>query len=539
MSILKIKRKDLTQPKVESNAPRTEIYSMPELNRNKSSAKWPVVFAIIGFVVSVLGFSFYLKEAKSKGMAKQGQFKVTITVVDSNNLPVSKAIFKNGNRVLGEASSEGKWRKSFQIASGAEYPLLIEAQDNQGNSEAKLVKFTFPTWSKQASLVNRTIQFSRLKNKPSSAEEADMLSSANRNIDPLEESTSLTSNALTSNVEVKVEDKVGDKKLSGRLEGELAKSTSAVSQPTSSALKPASQDDLALKGKAGSDQLHSNEELNDDFAGENASLEVGTFPKSIWVTTAQEVGLQNDSQPQSLLAIKDAILFRAKALGLTGTETSPFKIFLKPLSTKVGEVTQNLVEVSVTFQGKHMGRFLRNYQENAIATARLILWRSHLEIPVSYTLKKSGDKFQVSKFETPSKLWQLSEGNVVQDKQGKLATVVDQNNQDGYFSLSAPEEFCSMESNCIVQLVDEEGTPKDWSRRSLRILGLGSRDVTVYAGGNPCPKVQGEFIYRGLGNGFTIFTIVEKGEIIYRNAQHNNLYQQTIISLPLPAISAR
>jgi hypothetical protein len=197
------------------------------------------------------------------------------------------------------------------------------------------------------------------------------------------------------------------------------------------------------------------------------------------------------------------------------------------------------VEVSVSFQGKHMGRFLRNYQENAIATARLILWRSHLEIPVSYTLKKFGDKFQVSKFETPSKLWQLSEGNVVQDKQGKLATVVDQNNQDGNFSLSAPEGFCSMESNCIVQLVDEEGTPKDWSRRSLRILGLGSRDVTVYAGGNPCPKVQGEFIYRGLGNGFTIFTIVEKGEIIYRNAQHNNLYQQTIISLPLPAISAR
>jgi hypothetical protein len=50
---------------------------------------------------------------------------------------------------------------------------------------------------------------------------------------------------------------------------------------------------------------------------------------------------------------------------------------------------------------------------------------------------------------------------------------------------------------------------------------------------------KGEFSYEGQDNGFTVFTVLEEGKIIYRNALHNNLYQQTILTLPVASISRR
>jgi hypothetical protein len=538
MSILKIKRKNLSQVSPENASFKPDPVKVPELKQNKTSGQLPGLVALVGFIISILGFSLYIKESKSKGNIKQGQFKVTISVVDSNNLPVEKAVFKSGNRILGESSSDGKWRKNFQISGGAEYPLLIEAQDSQGNLEAKLVKITFPTWSKQSANLNRTIQMVKLRNTQDSPEILPSSAAASGNVEigtEVEKSQSRAS-SFSANREVKIE------------EGKL--------YTKSSREFPTSEANVSLRSQA-KDQISTNESLDLNSPGEgnknsangaspessprepSVNLDLGSYPKSIWVSAIGDSGLKNEKDSQSLVAIKDAMLFRAKALGLVSTEKSPFKIFLKHLEAKVGENSQNLVEVTVNFQGKTMGTFLRNYQENTIATARLILWRSHLEIPVRYSLKRVGDKFQIAQFENQSKLWQLSEGNVIQDKNGMAASVSSLSNHDHYLSLSAPAGFCGTSPTCNVQLVNEEGAPKDWVPRSLRILGLGNREVSVFAGGNPSPKVHGEFLYRGLPNGFTIFTVLEGGQIIYRNAQHNNLYQQTIISLPLPSISSR
>ena len=540
MSILKIKRKNPSQASPENASLKTNPVKVPEPKPNKTSSQLPGLVALVGFIISILGFSLYIKESKSKGNIKQGQFKVTISVVDSDNHPVEKAVFKSGNRILGESSSDGKWRKNFQISGGAEYPLLIEAQDSQGNLEAKLVKIAFPTWSKQSANLNRTIQMVKLRNTQGTPE-------------------ILTSNAAASgSVEIRkeMEGSQGHASSASASANREVKSEEGKPYRNSSRELPISEESTSFRSQS-KDQISSNEslDLNSPVAANKAfakgaspessskepsvSLDLASYPKSIWVSVIGDSGLKNEKDSQSLAAIKDAMLFRAKALGLVSTEKSPFKISLKHLAAKVGENSQNLVEVTVNFQGKTMGTFLRNYQENTIATARLILWRSHLEIPVRFSLKRVGDKFQIAQSESQSKLWLLSEGNVIQDKNGMAASVSSHSSHDNSLSLSAPAGFCGTSATCNVHLVNEEGTPKEWVQRSLRILGLGNRQVTVFAGGNPCPKVQGEFLYRGLPNGFTIFTILEGGQIIYRNAQHNNLYQQTIISLPLPTISSR
>ncbi|MEI8027093.1 MAG: hypothetical protein WCI18_12165 [Pseudomonadota bacterium] len=555
MSVFRIKNKNREAKPSETQKKVPMDIGLPSLGKPKKSNKLATIIAFLGFILSIGGLGLYISESRMGQKEEGKQYFLTLSILDSAKQPLPGATLKSQQRVIGTTNAAGQWLKTFAIVAGSEYPITVEGTDNQGRAETKHVKLVFPHWTKTSSVMNRVIRLDTLKN---SVPDSSALSTPSAGISsPNEEgktaSTEGIVNAPQENkpAEIAKNDVVQPKVAlpaapnAGTEAPQIAISSSNANQGT-----PASQvtPEKAISNKLTPDNqgkipaVNSQEKSEQKETQAITSKEPPLLPKnlaSIWFRTEGSSSASPLTRGQSLESIKEKLQMRAKSLGFTLDEKANLTLSLKNLDGKLGSEAQDVIQVEVRLGNKPMETYLRNYQEDALTTARLILWRARLSLPVAYQIKKMGDRFTaLQPLEGPS-LWHLSEGTNLTDESGARGVVGEEKPKALTVSVSGAPRFCLSAAVCRAQIIPGEVNQKGWSKRTLTVLGASGRKLMIFAAGNPAVESKGEFSYEGQDNGFTVFTVLEEGKIIYRNALHNNLYQQTILTLPVASISRR
>jgi hypothetical protein len=544
MPVFRIKNKTAAQSPKNNSPKQSPKEFGPALGKPAKASKISTVLAFAGFFISIGGLGLYINESKAGQKNEPKQYLLNLSVVDSLKQPVIGATLKSLQRPIGVTNDSGQWKKAFAIVAGSEYPITVEGKDNQGRLEVKHVKLVFPHWTKSSSVMNRLIRLDTLKNEiPLPA--ATVVSA----------SVEGTSTQVVENKDLQVQNTMIQNAEKPNATPNTTPNAAIVSQSTMTKGPTSAVSTLSSKesgnpsvGAPSQDVPTSGKQVTLGNQSQTAAMESlspgklsGIHPKEltkIWIRTEGPSSSHLQSRGQTLEAVKDKLQIRTKSLGFIADEKAPLTLSLKNLDGKLGNETQDVIQVDVHFAGKHMETFLRNYQEDALTTARLILWRARLSLPVSYQVKKEGDRILAMQPLEGPELWGLSEGVNLSDSNGAIGIVSKETPKSLSIPVVGASKFCNSPS-CRAQLIPGEVSQKGWSKRTLTVLGGNGRNLKVFAAGNIAAGTKGEYFYEGLDNGFTVFTVLEEGKIIYRNALHNNLYQQTILTLPVASLSRR
>ena len=599
MAVFRIKNRSPEPKRVEAQKGQPIDLGLPILGKPEKSNRLTMFLAFLGLLLSLAGLGAYISESRMGKKDEGKQYFLTLSVIDSAKQPVPGATLKSQERVVGKTNAAGQWTKAFAIVAGSEYPITVEGADNQGKVETKHVKLVFPHWTKTSSIMNRVIRLETLKN---SVSEPSVEASTEPSKEPSKEASASEAIPSPSKPDQIATSAAAEKASSGLavtdiakthvvlpknvlLKGPITGSLSSVALAKTGAGQPLldsstqsiinreiSNQPLPAKeisGKAASDKPASDKADQNLSAPESltktaalnsqgssaqsaqsvqkeaqhlASTKTALLPKalaSIWFRIEGHSSASSLNRGQSLESIKEKLQIRAKSLGLTLDEKANLTLSLKNLDGKLGSEAQDVIHVDVRLGNQSMETYLRNYQEDALTTARLILWRARLSLPLTYQVKKLGERFiAVQPSDSPA-LWRLSEGTNLSDESGLRATVGEEIPKALTVPVIGGVRFCQSAAVCRAQLLPGEVSQKGWSKRTLTVLGTSGRKLMIFAAGNPVVESKGEYSYEGPDNGFTVFTVLEDGKIIYRNALHNNLYQQTILTLPVSSISRR
>ena len=555
MAVFSIKNKT-TEPK-SAEVPRKAPMEMglPTLGKPTKSNRLSTIVAFLGFILSLGGLGLYISESRMGQKDEGKQYFLTLSILDSAKQPIPGATLKSQQRVIGTTNAAGQWLKTFAIVAGSEYPITVEGTDNEGRKETKHVKLIFPHWTKTSSVMNRVIRLDTLKNSvPNSTAQSAPSDGLPSSIEggKIEDTEGTAKGPQDNAANVIVDSNVGPSKgvlpstdPSSSQNPETAISSSNTKQGVAPPLEASNK---ANSNKSPSDSQGKVAALNPKEKSEPTETQgvpskvAPLLPKnlaSIWFRTEGNSSASALTRGQSLESIKEKLQMRAKSLGFTLDEKSNLILSLKNLDGKIGSEAQDVIQVEVRLGNKAMETYLRNYQEDSLTTARLILWRARLSMPVAYQIKKTGDRFLATQPQEGPALWRLSEGTNLSDDSGARGVVGEEKPKALTVPVGGTPQFCLTPTVCRAQLIPGELAQKGWSKRTLTVLGANGRKLMIFAAGNPVVESKGEFSYEGPDNGFTVFTVLEDGKIIYRNALHNNLYQQTILTLPVASISRR
>lgn len=226
-----------------------------------------------------------------------------------------------------------------------------------------------------------------------------------------------------------------------------------------------------------------------------------------------------DGRPYAPLSeVMGLVKKRAATLGVRLDADAPVRLVLKDLAAPAEGAESHLIHVEALHGGKTLFTFLRNYQDDALATARDVLWAATMHAPVSHNIQKNGDDWLVE----PSRasLWALAPGRFLESGGGHLIPVVEGEAKTLRLMVGAAGP-CSGAEHCalVTPGVGRVSPIAGWQRLRLQILGPVGDGARVFVSGFAAlPEGRaGQFGYWGHPGANANVTVVRDGRVVLRS----------------------
>jgi hypothetical protein len=421
-----------------------------------------------------------------------------VRAVDANGRPVAGAVVKNAGKRVGTTDSFGEWRRYMRVPLGATVPVTIAKKHAATELLFATKNFAVPLLKPEKSEIELRgsvqLQITDIKNSQASiaAQVApnDMM-------------------RIATKQESAAEDLSKNKEGARGLEKELAGTTmTAVASRSSDKNETSSGTDLSQASVKlqGSDSPHS-------FVSTH---------ESIWfeVSGSTSSALQRDVIP--------ALAQRARELGLTVDQNSPWKVRLTNLMDKPSKVDKEgggliLISSMDDNSGGSVREFLRNYQLDARGTAKGILYVLSHHVNKNVALQQVSGRWVATLPKSSSELWKLVPGISLAGAGSAFILseeIFSAAKDQGFVLRNSTMVPCAKTAqNCELRTrsVAEVPPMPNWSRLRLRALTSGKDPMKIFVSGYEA-KLVGDKIYEywGQDHARANVTVVQNGKIATR-----------------------
>jgi hypothetical protein len=400
-----------------------------------------------------------------------------VRALDPNGRPIAGAIVKNAGKRVGTTDSFGEWRRYMRVPLGATVPVTLAKK--AGNE-----------------VLYATKNFAVPPEKPEKSEIE------------LRSSVQLLAAELTNNLaQTAAQASPNDMMQSNPI-------TNGKKEPAT--LVPSDREEVSLPKSKTTPVSHPVASTNQ--AAEN----LVTDHESVWFETS---GSGSSALSKEVLP---ALVQRSREIGLRVDPNSNWKVRLTSLvdkPSKVGKDGGGLVMVT-SIDGELNGRvreFLRNYQTDARATARGILFVLANHVNKNVTVMRRGDRWVAALPKSTAEIWRLGANMTLVGTQNSFVLSPEEYSDEkakGFYLRTGVAEPCANGLNsCTLKTRSflENAPVPNWSRLRLKTTISSKESVKIFVSGYEAQPVGDKlFEYWGLDKAKANVTVIHNGRNVSR-----------------------
>lgn len=500
----------------------------------------------LAFGIAAVAFWNARRPATAGGDTPYAYFEVR--ALDPDGRPVAGAVVKEAGQAVGVTDSFGEWRRFMRVKPGATVMLEIAKSIGQTTLSATKAMAVPPTMPADGDLeLTGSVQLVRNGDTASAVKSSEKKAKARAAIAAAEGDPRAAMKELAAQVDAEI---AAVEKTIQRENAELAR-------------RKAEGEGAAISGRAapfvadgGADAEMGDVPTQPVAAGEDAASEDETAGggraldgASIWIV------VEDKGQFAPLTEVGAALKRRARELGARLDPKSPMRVIVRDLvAPGTGEDgLAHLVQVTAEVardggSSETMFSYLRNYQDDATATARDVLWAATMHAPVAHEVEKVGKDWLIGA--PTARLWALTPGRLLQRTDGELIPVVatagDQQTLklllgDDEAPCAAGAERCALVTPGIARVAPIPG----WRRLTLNLHGVvgdGNGDLKVYVSGfaaTPVAGQRGAYSYWGQPGGSANLTVLREGRVALRSRLAASAKGQASATMPFGPVATR
>ncbi len=501
----------------------------------------------LAFAVAAAAFWHAGRPATAGGDAPYAYFEVR--ALDPDGRPVAGAVVKEAGQAVGVTDSFGEWRRFMRVKPGATVMLEIAKTIGQTTLAATKAMAVPPTMPADGDLeLTGSVQLVRNGDAVAAAKSSEKKAKARAAIAAAAGDPRAAMQELSAQVDAEIA--AAEKKVqreNAEIARRKAESESAVTSERAAPFDAdggadAEMGDVPTQAVAVAADAPS---LEDESTGGGRALDGA----SLWIV------VEDKGQFAPLSDVGAALKRRARELGARLDPKSPMRVIVRDLvAPGTGEDgLAHLVQVTAEVQreggsSETMFSYLRNYQDDATATARDVLWAATMHAPVAHEVEKVGRDWLVG---APSaRLWALTPGRLLQRTDGELIPVVATSGDQETLKLllgedeapcAAGAERCALVTPGIAHVAPIAG----WRRLTLNLHGMvgdGKGDLKVYVSGFAATPVEGKrfaYSYWGQPGGSANLTVLREGRVALRSRLAASAKGQASKTMPFGPVATR
>lgn len=494
MALLRIKQ---NPPPPQYDGDPYELFSLDEPRRGEGG--WPLGlwlalgFGLLAALALILGVLWQQQTLRLEADAARFAY-VEIKVIDANGKPVPGALVKDAERSLGLSDSFGEWRRYVRAEAGA----VLRYSVSKKGASGKIV-------------------------------------SASKNIAvPAARPSGDTELELKATVQLPA--RMGDRKGSDE-----------VAPAPSTAKAKVVEQALALAGAASDSAPLAPPALEISVSGvaaEAAPASTLTYAQAKVELSFESAWVETASEPR-LLEVGAAMRQRLGELGIQLSRDAPWLIHLRHIPAPPKQsggsegliLAEHLLSGSVDGPRQRLFAYMRSYQQEAMPTARDLLYIATQAARKTYTVEQVGGTYRLAQ---PSQaLWLLRPGRLLEDAQGTVHRLLEDPASPNDLILEASANPCMGSSSCQLHIPGYERLPpyEGWRRLELKIFGGLDQD-DVFVSGFSARRVRpGVYQFWGAPKVAANVTVLRAGKLLRRDRLQLDAGGASL-SLPKAAISA-
>ena len=419
-----------------------------------------------------------------------------VRALDAGGRPIAGAVVKNAGKRVGTTDSFGEWRRYMRVPLGSTVPITLAKKNSATELLFATKNFAVPLERNEKSEIELRgsvqLQITDLKN-------------------------SVASNA----VQTTPNDLARDGGLDTNFKG---------AQPS----KAFSKDEVATAVSSDVAELKKSEVDSSAQARSTAHLaatNTTTTENPVTFQSSHESIWIESASPAAHMITRDvvpAMVQRAKELGLKVDPQSPWKVRVTNLVDRPAHVDKDggglvLVSSQDGFNGGTGREFLRNYQMDARATARGILFILSRHVNKNVLVKHEGQKWIATLPKNSSDLWKMTPGGTLATS-GSVITLSEETVADGanvgFVIRNISNDVCANSmQNCEYKTRSyaEVSPMPNWTRLRMKAPSLGKDAVKIFVSGYEANLVGDKvYEYWGQNRARANVTVILNGRVVQR-----------------------
>ena len=400
-----------------------------------------------------------------------------VRALDPNGRPIAGAIVKNAGKRVGTTDSFGEWRRYMRVPLGATVPVTL------AKKSANEVLYA-------------TKNFAVPPEKPEKSE---------------------------------IELRASVQLLAAELNNNLAQTAAQASPNDMMQVNPTTNGKKETAALVSSDR---DDTLLPKAKPTTVSLPVSSTNQGVenLVTDHESVWFETNGSPSSALnkEVLPALVQRSREIGLRVDPNSSWKVRLTSLVDKPHKISKDgggLVMVTST-DGELKGRpreFLRNYQTDARATARGILFVLANHVNKNVTVLRRGERWVATLPKATAEIWRLGPNLTIDGAQSSFLLTREEYSDEksrGFYLRAGTAEPCAKGLNsCTLKtrsFVENAPVP-NWSRLRLKTITSPKEPLRIFVSGYEAHPVGDKlFEYWGLDKSKANVTVIHNGRVVSR-----------------------
>lgn len=522
-----------------------DLFSLESPRRGLRRLSAGTLFAVATGVIAAVGIAGLLLWRTSRPAVedKSPYAYFEVKAIDPDGRPVAGAVVKEGARTVGVTDSFGEWRRFMRVQPGA--TVMLEISKKVGGAALIAVKsMAVPMRLPKDGDIELTgsVQLAR-GNLPAAG-----VATAVKNTDDADKDQPLGLTSMRAAAERRAAGQTDEASVSGtsvRSEATVAREANLAAPAVATA-----ETDGARAAAARASLRARNYEIVEDKdiptlparAASEGNAGGGLDLDQLWIVS----DAQRPFAPLS--EVVGLVKKRARDLGVQLDPQASFRLVVRDL-TAAGEAgaDAHLLQVEGVFGSGGAARtlftYLRNYQNDALATARDILWAATVHAPVAHHVERQGRDW----YATPARthLWSLAAGRVLEGAQGQLVPIVAAVSESQALKLltdaDGPCPQASARCTLAAAGIARVAPLPSWQRLPLRVLGPLGEGSRVYVSGFEASAEggrAGQYGYWGHAGANANVTIVRDGNVVVRGRIVSSARGSTV-SVPLGATARR